>query len=527
MTTKNKTRRFITSLLASCAVCGVAANAFAQAAIVQGSAATSRTHLERFSSADAQAATIEREAESRLTKNPNDAAALNSRALARMRLNRYAEALQDLQLATRLQPTNAEYLANYGFALWKLGRTDEAITAGRAAYAANKETFTSNYQLGRFLLARGDKASVAEAVKLLQRALEIDPRRYEIRFDLVSAFRALGDKAQLNAQLNLLNQARPTDARVAYTEALAATDRNDLNDAVLLLRRALERDPAFALAQRDLGIAYIKLGKWTEAAAAFSAFVKLEPDSPEAAYFYALSLYNSGDSQAAERETRRALRINAGAAEAYTLLGIVLAAKGNTNSNAEAAEALEQAIELDANSFDANFYLGRVRYAMQSYAAAVGNLRRAVTLNEQHAEARFFLGTALEKAGDADAAAIEYERLVALDPNSTLGLTGRGVLLLKRGETTEAIKTLEQATRLDARNFEARFALGRALILAEKFAQSIDVLQQAVKLIPERADARYQLGLALRRAGRAAEAAREFETVNRLNAEFRARAVGM
>ena len=41
--------------------------------------------------------------------------------------------------------------------------------------------------------------------------------------------------------------------------------------------------------------------------------------------------------------------------------------------------------------------------------------------------------------------------------------------------------------------------------------------------MPGRVDAHYQLGLALRRVGRTEEAKREFELVERLNAEFRAR----
>lgn len=489
--------------------------------------AAARSHVERFSTPEAQAETLEREADAKLKANPNDAGALNSRALARMRLGRYAEALEDMRGAVAVEPKQAEYHANRGFALWKLGRLDEAAAAERFALTLDADNFTANAQLGRFLLTGGNKENLKESVVFLRRALQTAPQRYEVRFDLLNAYRALGDAAQANAQLALLQQARPSDPRVVYTEALLAADRNNFEDAVALFRRALALDADFTFAQQDLGLALIKLARWSEAAEALSALVKAQPDSAEAAYLHALALYNAGRKDEAEREARRVFRINAGAAEAHALLGIILASRGGTAANLEAAESLSQAVALDPNSFDANFYLGRVQYATQDYAAAIATLKRAVALDERHAEARFFLGTAFEKAGDSNSALVEYERLVALDPNSGIGLTGRGAVLVKQGKLDEAVAALQRAVALDDKNFEAHFALGRALALSERYVDSVAQLQQAVALLPERADARYQLGLSLRRLGRTAEAAREFETVNRLNAEFRSRAGGM
>ena len=136
---------------------------------------------------------------------------------------------------------------------------------------------------------------------------------------------------------------------------------------------------------------------------------------------------------------------------------------------------------------------------------------------------KIFLGTALESAGESDAALVEYQELAKLDPQSAIGQVGLGALLVKQGKTEEAIAALQKAIALDPKIFEAHWALGRALILAGRFDEAIEALQRAVALAPERSDAHYQLGLALRRAGRTDEAATEFATVERLNAEFRAR----
>lgn len=486
----------------------------------QSSAATG-SHVERFSSPEVRAERAEADAAAKLAANPDDAEALNARAQARVRLGRYSEAAEDLRRAVTLKPAVADYQANLGYVLWRLGHAPEAIAALRSALKLNEKNFTAQYQLGRILLrtAVNDQKQLSEAAAHLKSALSIDPRQLEVRFELIAVYRLLGDTAQALAQLNLLQDARPSDARVKYTDALLASDRNDLTAAIGGFREALNLDPTLLGAWQDLGIAYIKLQRWPEAVETFGELAHRQPDSVDGAYFYALALYNSGRVAEAEREARRALRLNAGAAAAHTLLGIILASRGN--ANAEASESLMQAAALDPQSFDAHFYLGRVRYAMRDYAEAAKSLRAAVALNPRHPEARFFLGTALEAAGESDAALVEYQELIKLDPQSAMGQIGAGALLVKQGKTDEAISALQRALSLDPKSFEANWALGRAFMLAERFAEATDSLRAAIAILPERPEAHYQLGLALRRLGRTAEAASEFAIVDRLNTEFR------
>src|SRR5437016_4360879 len=338
-----------------------------------------RSHVERFSTPEVKAEREETAASAKLAVNPNDDQALNARAIARMRLGRYQEAYDDLRRAAHLKPSESDYQANLGYVLWKLGRPEEAINGERAALKLNPKNTTAHYQLGRFLLRFGQQKDLSDAIAELRKALELDPRQYEARFELIAAYRELGDLAQAAAQLDVLQESRPTDARVFYVTGLLDTDRNDLNSAVKNFNEAITRDRTLYGAWQDLGLAYIKAGRWNEAAKTFADLAQQQPGSVEAAYLHALALYNSGKAIEAEGEARRALRLDAGAVEAHTLLGIILASRGN--ANAEAADALSQAIALNPNSFDAQLYLGRVQYATKDYAGAARSLRAGVKLN--------------------------------------------------------------------------------------------------------------------------------------------------
>lgn len=478
-----------------------------------------RTHVERFSTPEARAVRIEKEATEKLQTNPNDAETLNDRALARSRLQKFPEAFEDLQKAVQLNPKNADYRANLGYVLWKLGRGNEAIQAEREALKLDEKNYTANYQLGRFLLRTGDKNLLKEAIERLKKALELDARQYEVRFELIAAFRELGDTAAALGQLDILQDARPSDARVSYVSALLFIDRRDYKAAEDSFRETVRKDPNLYGAWQDLGLLLAQQNRWSEAVEAFGELVKRQQNSVQAAYFHALSLFNTAKINEAEAEVRRALRLDAGLAEGHTLLGIILASKGN--SFAEALESLMQAVALAPNNFDAVFYLGRVQYILRDYQNALVNLQSAIKINPQNIEARFFLGTVFEALNESEKALTEYQEIVKLDEKSFYGQIGLGALLVKQGKLEEAIIALNNAIKLDSKSFEANWALGRALVLQEKFAEAENILRTAVELQPNRTDARYQYAIALRRLGKTEEAKREFELVEKINKEFR------
>ncbi|HET9529164.1 MAG TPA: tetratricopeptide repeat protein, partial [Blastocatellia bacterium] len=145
-----------------------------------------RSHAERFASPEVRAERVEAETTAKLKANPDDAESLNLRALARMRLGRFAESLDDLRRAASLKPGKADYQANLGYVLWKLGKINEAVAAERAALKIDENNFTARYHLGRFLLRVGGRENMTEAATHLRRAVEIEPRNYDTRFELIT-----------------------------------------------------------------------------------------------------------------------------------------------------------------------------------------------------------------------------------------------------------------------------------------------------------------------------------------------------
>ncbi len=93
--------------------------------------------------------------------------------------------------------------------------------------------------------------------------------------------------------------------------------------------------------------------------------------------------------------------------------GLEALKRGDANA---AIPLLEQAIQNDANDFNAHLYLGAA-YAQANRANdAVTILTQSVHLQPSNAQARFNLGIALQKAGWANEAATAFEQALMLQP---------------------------------------------------------------------------------------------------------------
>ena len=281
-------------------------------------------------------------------------------------------------------------------------------------------------------------------------------------------------------------------------------------------------DADFAQA-RDLGYALIRAARFDEAAALFGALVERRPNEAATLYGAALAAFNAKRAGEAEPLARRAAEAarNAagakeGAADAFVLLAVVLAVRGD---DAGALKAARQAADLAPRNFDAQFTLGRALYGANDSAGAVAAFRAAAALRPGDARSLFFLATALERGGDDAGALDAYGNLVKLRPHEAEGHLGLGVLLVKKGgaHVEEGLTELARALEINPNLYEARVTLGRALVTRGHAAEAVEHLKRAAALAPENPEPHYQLSLAYRRLGRKEEAANESAIVQRIH----------
>ena len=224
----------------------------------------------------AQAVTLLRDA---LKQKPDSVDILYQLALAYMADGRLDEAARPLDDALRRDPAEPRMLQARGLVAQRQGQAERALEYFDKALAAKKDFVGA-------MISRGD------ALQLLGRTeAAVEAYRKAIPMAPASAL----PNALLGQALNRLK--RPAEAEKAYREALRlepdnfrvannlavllAAQKSGLDDALAMIRRALEREPNRATYLDTLGLVQQARGDKAAARQAFERAVALEPGNSE------------------------------------------------------------------------------------------------------------------------------------------------------------------------------------------------------------------------------------------------------
>jgi Flp pilus assembly protein TadD len=302
-----------------------------------------QSHVKRFANSETKLQLAVQEATSRLQTDPQNVQAHLNRGSARLRLGQLGAALDDFRTAVSLNPSSADAQAHLCFALWMAGSLQPALAAARAALADDPDNPSALRYAGRLLLLTGGDRRTA--IQYLQRAALLKPEEADVHFDLLMAYRSVGDIPRAWAQLRLLHATYPSDnARVLYVEGLLAQDQGRSDFAIEHFRQAAAMDPSLRDARTALAKALVENRRWLEAVEVLEPLTKDDPQSFLGAYLHALALYHVRTPREAEPEARRAVSLGPGSSDAYALLGDILAQEGR---EAEARAAHQRARELE------------------------------------------------------------------------------------------------------------------------------------------------------------------------------------
>jgi choline-sulfatase len=184
------------------------------------------------------------------------------------------------------------------------------------------------------------------------------------------------DKA--SAGLHDLIQRYPSDAGIANLEfGRALVHRGQYQEALPILRTAVEKMPDSAIAHYELGVALVKLGQWEAALPEVQAAVEHKPTS---AQFH------------------------------FDLAVVYLHLK----QMPDAAKEYAKTLELDADHFQANLTYGRLLLLQGNPEAALPKLSRAAKVDPESAAAHKFLADAYEKLGQTENASRERTKAAEL-----------------------------------------------------------------------------------------------------------------
>jgi adenylate cyclase len=199
----------------------------------------------------------------------------------------------------------------------------------------------------------------------------------------------------------------------------------------------------------------------------------------------------------------------------YYLRGFQLAWRTTKETNIQARQMFEKAIELDPQYAGAYGGLGFTYFMEwfsqwsadpQNLARAEEMLQKATVLDESLPRAHAALGLVKLWQKQYAQATAEIERALALDPNSATGYANLASVLMSVGRPEEAIEAAKTALRLDPRQFQYLNAVGQAYVYARRYEEAIAVLKQVLVYNPSLWFAYWGLAVSYSELGREEEA---------------------
>jgi serine/threonine protein kinase/tetratricopeptide (TPR) repeat protein len=260
----------------------------------------------------------------------------------------------------------------------------------------------------------------------------------------------------------------------------------DMDHAIDLLHRAIEKDPGFALAQANLAFAYewkyraTKEAKWLDqarqvCAQAMSLNDKLSP------IHLTLGLIREdlGDLDGSIKELVQAWQLDPANDEARNLLSLAYDQAGRL---LEAQTLLKDAIQRNPASWINYNDLGVFYYHHQQYSQAEPLFRAATELAPGNPKAFYNLGGMYAVQGKFKEAETVLLRAIAIKPAAG-AYSNLGTVLRSQGRYEESAGMLQKAVELGPGDYRLWSNLGNAYALAGNQAKAMQAYDKAVQTI--------------------------------------------
>lgn len=319
---------------------------------------------------------------------------------------------------------------------------------------------------------------VQQAIRSIEKAIEVDATRSVIHFNLGNAYLQAG---QLEDSIGAYRRALAIDNGMAdawCALGAALVRAGQYEDAIAAAGQALQLEPQSSAAHSCIGTARQAAGQLPEALESFERARAISPEDPDLLNKTGFACYESGRFEDAATFCQRATQLAPEFGPAYFNLGLALTESGRL---AAACKALSRASALIPGSAFCHNALGRALLLRGTHDEALQQFTRAAQLDPQMESACNNLGLALQRLGKLQAAAQEYEKALALKPDYRDAWLNLAVLHEQSNQLDEAAATIDRglqhlpqdpaltliAARLERRGGEPAAALAKLDTLSE------------------------------------------------------------
>jgi protein arginine N-methyltransferase 7 len=363
---------------------------------------------------------------------------------------------QDRPKEIEATPAVAETLQK-AMAFHQAGDLANAEHGYRAILGTQPDSVAALHYLG---LLEAQRERYAEALSLLDRALDINPQAVDALVSRGNVLSALG---------------RPRDALASYERA-----------------RAIDRGSA--VAHFSCGNVFRQLNRCEEALASYDMALAIMPDNVAVLFNRSDVLQRLRRYEEALASYDRCLASMPEVAGAIFNRGVILQQLGR---HEEALASYDKALELEPNDAAALNNRGNALFDLHRFDLALASYERALAVKPGFVEALSNRGNTLRDLNRPEEALASCNQALAIRPEFAEAHNSRGSVLKILGRPDEAIASFRRALALEPGFAEAHSNLGNVLRDQGKLAEAVASYRRAVELMPASIDASINLSVAL------------------------------
>lgn len=462
-----------------------------------------------------------------------------------IRQHKLWDAIHELQLAVKDNPSSVDAYLALADAFDEQGRYAEAFESANRAVVNDNNSTRGHEVLGRAYVRNGN---TDEALRQIQLAISLDPTSANAHFllgfldqyknnridEAEQQYRkaleldALNVKALVNLGILLERQGRNIDeAEGLFHKAIEADAedwqarlglanillkyRNNAKEAEIQIRKATELAPANSRLHSELGkVVALDKARYDEAEAEFKKGIELAPNMglPNS-MFAAFLLSPLGRVDESEKEYRRAIQLDPNLDDARVGLGNLLVDYRKIYD--ESDDQFKKALKINPKNGGAYIGLGHIDTVLyKNYKSAEQNFKKAITIQESNSYAHDQLGQLyFANMGFPTEAQAEFEKAIKYDANNAVAHYHYGALLTSqlkgadqgkekwREQVDRAKKQLEIAIQLDPSNSGYQAALADLYVLDKQYKAAEPIYRKALESNITDADAHCKFGLLL------------------------------
>ncbi|MFH1614174.1 MAG: tetratricopeptide repeat protein [Planctomycetota bacterium] len=355
------------------------------------------------------------------------------------------QALENLEEAIKINPTNSSWHFNKALTLDALDRFDEAI---------------EEYKLA--LELEGDDLEILNC-------LAVDYTRtgfYDLSLEIFERIEQL-DPSFEPCYCNRI---------ITYTEI----EEHDKAEEMFYIAQQINED--CPLCYYNIGNSLFSRGEYKKAIWCWGRTAMLEPNHPQINYRIAQAYWADENIENAREYFLAELRKNPSDVDTTLDYGVFLLEQGEISS---AQEKFNRLLEFSPEFAPAFNYLGEIALNCGKYKLAQELYSKAIEKNKDLVGPRYRLAQCALASGDINTAKELLLSEVKLEPASCDALLSMGSMFLKMDEIEAAVHCFLRVIDEDHENVKALYYLGIALAAREQYEDAADFLEHALEAEPD------------------------------------------